>query len=357
MLIWTSTPCKKCEWVMLPGLWSHLALLFELHFDAQYLRPADPTCRQFNFRSTSEDALAQAAALVSIGLFWCTGAQWLPDAVLFLYWDLIRQCVRKRVSIHSVTEEAAKVASAARGQQQGIEASVQSWWSKQRDAACVASHHLEANKLQDTNITSTTSRVLRLKSQKFQTVQEISPDGQTFPTQPMEFKAKMLKQAQEMYANRPGITVDTAQILKATAKTPLSPLQDHPGFAALMYMCKRSTEGVPWDDVAGQAPTLDVFVDMLHRSGSGATSREEMPRSLVLKLTGAAWHTLVQLLSDLDAGTDSQWWQMVIQLCLIKKFPTWLLKTAGLYCWKLSSAVCPQRTFFTGCRSDQKWQG
>ena len=124
MLISTSTPCKKCEWVIVPRLSSNFALLFELHFDAQYLRPADPTCSQFNFRPTSEAALAQAAALVSAGLLWCTAAQWRPDAVLFSYWDLIRQCVRKRVSIHSVTEEAAKVAAAARGQQQGIEASV-----------------------------------------------------------------------------------------------------------------------------------------------------------------------------------------------------------------------------------------
>ena len=44
----------------------------------------------------------------------------------------------------------------------------------------------------------------------------------------MEFKAEMLKQAQEMYVNRLRITLDAAQILKATEKTPLSPLQDHP---------------------------------------------------------------------------------------------------------------------------------
>ena len=74
MLISTSTPCKKCEWVILRGLSSHFALLFEMHFDAQYFRPADPTCRQFNFIPTSQNALAQAAALVSVGLYWCTGA-------------------------------------------------------------------------------------------------------------------------------------------------------------------------------------------------------------------------------------------------------------------------------------------
>ena len=67
---------------------------------------------------------------------------------------------------------------------------------------------------------------------------------------------------------------------------------------------------------------------MLHRSGSEATSCEEMPRILVLKLTGATWHTLVQLLSDVDTGAHSQWWRMVIQLCLIKKFPTWLLRNS-----------------------------
>ena len=93
-----------------------------------------------------------------------------------------------------------------------------------------------------------------------------------------------------------------------------------------MYMYKRSGQGLPWEDVAREAPTLDEFLDMLHRSGSEATSCEEMPRSLVLKLSGAARHTLVQLLTDLDV--DSQWWRMVIRLCLINKFPTWLLRNS-----------------------------
>ena len=69
MLMSTSTPCKSAEWVILPRLSSHFALLFELHFDAQHLRPADTTYRQFTFRATSKDALAQAAPLVSVGLY------------------------------------------------------------------------------------------------------------------------------------------------------------------------------------------------------------------------------------------------------------------------------------------------
>ena len=47
-----------------------------------------------------------------------------------------------------------------------------------------------------------------------------------------------------------------------------------------------------------------------------------------MKLSGAAWHTLVRLPTNLDAAADIKWWRVVIRLCLIKKFPTWLLKNS-----------------------------
>ena len=129
-------------------------------------------------------------------------------------------------------------------------------------------HHLHHKQGVETEVT------------KIQTVQEISPDGQTFPTQPTKFNAEVLKQPQEMYANRPGITVDTTQILKATEKTPHSPLLDHPRFAALMYMYKRSRQGLPWEDLAGEAPTFDEFVDILHRCTGQAQRQHPVKRCL-----------------------------------------------------------------------------
>ena len=53
-----------------------------------------------------------------------------------------------------------------------------------------------------------------------------------------------------------------------------------------------------------------------------------MPRSLVRLLNGTAWSMLVRLLADLDAGADSKWWRLVIQLCLLKKQLTWLLRNS-----------------------------
>ena len=121
------TPCRKCEWAILPGLCTHFTLLFERHFDPGFLCPTDPTCRQFNFRATFENALHCAAALVSLGFFWCSLALWDPNSVLYLYWDLIRDTIRKRVTVHSVSEEVVKALVEVRGQTEKTPKQITQW--------------------------------------------------------------------------------------------------------------------------------------------------------------------------------------------------------------------------------------
>ena len=225
-----STPCRKCEWAILPGLCTNFAPLFEPHFGPGFLRPTDPTCRQFNFRAMSKNVVHCAVALASLGFFWCSLAWWDPDSLLYLYRDLVRDTVRKRVTVHSVSE-AAKALVEVRGQTKKILKQITQWWAKQQDGACVKSLGLDAIKLQGLNISSTTSKALRLKSQKFKTVQEISPNGEVLPSDPESFQSRDFKtgtgNVQEMYSNCPGISLDVDLILSAlsTESKPQS-LQD-----------------------------------------------------------------------------------------------------------------------------------
>ena len=79
------------------------------------------------------------------------------------------------------------------------DANLQRWWKRKQDAACERALEMASGWLDGVSITSTTRKQLRLSGPKFQQVQEVSADGRHFPTEPLEFKAEALKQAQELH--------------------------------------------------------------------------------------------------------------------------------------------------------------
>ena len=93
------------------------------------------------------------------------------------------------------------VASRSSDPQEG-DADLQRWWRSKQDAACEKALSIASGKLDGVSITSTTRKQLRLAGPKFQQVQEVSADGLHFPTEPVEFKAEALRQAQELHCSR-----------------------------------------------------------------------------------------------------------------------------------------------------------
>lgn len=67
-------------------------------------------------------------------------------------------------------------------------------------------------RLLGTSITCHTAHALRLRPPRFQPISKVSADGITFPTDPVQFKAEIARQAAELYGGRAGLEVDRASL-------------------------------------------------------------------------------------------------------------------------------------------------
>ena len=164
LLLSDTTPCDKCEWTILPGLSTHYALLFSLHYSTSVLRPADPAHKQFQFAATTKEQMDKAAAVVSVGLYWCLYGDWTPDATIKLYWELIKHAVRRKSDVTTISGDAQEVVAIATSANEEDKERVKAWWTKKQDAAMAASIGVDMHRLKGTNITSQTARVLRISS-------------------------------------------------------------------------------------------------------------------------------------------------------------------------------------------------
>ena len=55
----------------------------------------------------------KAAAVVSLGLYWCLYGVWTPDATIKLYWELIKHAVRRKSDVTTISSDAQEVLAIA----------------------------------------------------------------------------------------------------------------------------------------------------------------------------------------------------------------------------------------------------
>ena len=236
LLLSDTTPCDKCKGTILPGLSTHYTLLFRLHYSTSVLRPADPAHKQFQFAATTKEQMDKAAAVVSLGLYWCLYGDWTPDTTIKLYWEFIKHAVRRKSHVTTISSNAQEVLAIATSANEEDKERVKAWWTKKQNAAMAASIGVDMHRLKGTNITSQTARVLRISSQKFRIIDKVSADGKHFPTDPEEFGQELQRQAQGMYSNRPGTFMDAPYIRRGADKYNTAPhLQDTPDFISQMW--------------------------------------------------------------------------------------------------------------------------
>ena len=155
---------------------------------------------------------------------------------------------------------------------------------------------------------------------RFQPITEVSGDGQYFPTDPGEFRDEVLRQASELYSGRHGLCMDTARLLAGSAAG-RHRSADEPDFqsqmaAALTPHCL---------DVAADTPATFTELFSLLGEGSNATSRDELPNSILGLLGGHGVSGINFLLRRLAAGQPSYLLNGVLHIPLRKKEPAWLL--------------------------------
>jgi hypothetical protein len=95
------------------------------------------------------------------------------------------------LAVHACTQPSAESADHLRA-----------WWSARADEALTTLLRLDDAQLSGVNITSQTSRALRLRPQRFARLTVISDDGVNFPSTPAAFRETALRQAREHTASR-----------------------------------------------------------------------------------------------------------------------------------------------------------
>jgi hypothetical protein len=132
-------------------------------------------------------------------------------------------------------------------------------------------------------------------------------------------------QAQELYAGRAGISMDTDRLL-AGAGAGLGPggSSDTPDFCSLMesYMAPSRVAA----SVGGPPNVMELLGQLGH--GSAVTALDELPKSLLRHVVHAGLAALVEVLQRLSQGDPSALLNGVLHLCLRKREPSWLLKNS-----------------------------
>ena len=303
LLLSDTTPCDKCEWTIMPRLSTHYALLFSLHYSTSVLRPADLAHKQFQFAATTKEQMDKAAAVVSLGVYWCLYGDWTPNGTIKLYWELIKHAVRGKSDVTTISSDAQEVLAITTSANEEDKERVKAWWTRKQDAAMAASIGVNMHRLKGTNITSQTARVFRISSQKFSIIDKVNVDGRLLPTDPEKFGQELQTQAQEMYSNGPGTLMDAPYIRRGADKYNSAPhLQDTPDFISQMWRLTSERKHQPTEDAAGKLPTFQEFEASVHGRWSETTSVDELPRSILKRLDGHVWMVLMLILHMIFAG-------------------------------------------------------
>jgi hypothetical protein len=178
LLLSPDTPCTACQRDLLPGLSTHKALQCDLTIPGSALRPVDPAGRQFRFQQATAEAMANAAALTGLLLWWATAAGLSPDSTVLLCWDGLRRSIpvpRRRWRADMTAVLSAADALQADGEPGISEESLSEWWARRNEEALISMLRLDRRRLLGANITSQTGAALRLTSARIQPMQGCRP--------------------------------------------------------------------------------------------------------------------------------------------------------------------------------------
>ena len=183
---------------------------------------------------------------------------------------------------------------------------------------------LDAIQLDGVNITSQTTRALRLRPQRFSALQTISHDGLHFPTDPPAFRAAVLAQAQDLYGGRPGLRMCLPRLIPGIRAPTATLPPDDPPFTVQMLMHLDPTRSrTPLD-----APVTPAEFRCLLQRGSAATALDELPRPLLQHLPAHGVSATLHLLQHATSHPHSQLLLTALHLPLKKKEPAWLLRNS-----------------------------
>ena len=206
------------------------------------------------------------------------------------------------------------------------------WKQMLRDRACRVGLGLDSQSVKSTSVDAVTSRIYKIQEKGFQVVTSVSPDGKYFPSRPAEFIEEARSQAQETYGLR-SLHCDVHRIREAADRVRArhlvwDSLSVHDFFLTFFSgQGRRLAVRIIGDSSLVPCVTLEEWFWVLQKSGSEATALDEMCESLLQALSSCGHQALVCWLKKLREGHFSYFLQIAIHSCLLKKVPTWLLRS------------------------------
>ena len=97
------------------------------------------------------------------------------------------------------------------------------WWSERNTFAFAKTLGVSLGQANGVSITKLTSRQLGVKDQRFQLVEEVSPNGLYFPSKKGTFMAEMERQASDMHCVKEGLGCDLQRLQTSIALCPDPP--------------------------------------------------------------------------------------------------------------------------------------
>ena len=183
-------------------------------------------------------------------------------------------------------------------------------------------------------MTSFTTSFFTLK-RGFRQFARVSPDGHYFPTQPEKYRHEARLQAQELYGLR-RLRVNSHKLAPAASAWTSHHYDKLPlrlrVMIGLMGSLESSLQPLPTELLAsmpcGNPRSFSELFDVRSKSGSEATSMDDLPRMVIMHLQGFGIAVLRDWLCRLRRNESSHFLTAVIHLCLVHKEPTLLLRNS-----------------------------
>ena len=328
VFVGATTPTTGAARCTLPGLSTHRSLVCVLDLAPGYMVPADPKGSKLRFANINDADLDDAASVSALAFWWGERQALSVDHSFQLYWEMCASVLPSARQAFGLSDASAdKLLASRSAEPQEGDADLQRWWRRKQDAACERALEIASGQLDGVSITSTTRKQLRLSGPKFQQVQEVSADGQHFPTEPVEFKEEALRQAQELHCSR-SMPTDTAFLSSLSQACPEEPADD-PDLRTAIASLQTQAAGA-----SGAARPLDTAAtprdleSQLSAGGSKVVALDELPQQLLKAFPGFGLATLCRLLARVMKGERSRILCAVLHLLLVKKAPRWLLRNS-----------------------------
>ena len=146
--------------------------------------------------------------------------KWDPDATLHVCWYAMKSFLPLRRPTREVSAQGTAVPLSS-PLDDDPRAVGSEWWGSEHNALAFAkTPGVSLGQGNWVSVTKLTSRQLRVKVQRFQLVDQVSPDGQYFPSEKGAFMAEMECQASDMHCAKEGVGYDVQWLHTSIALCP-----------------------------------------------------------------------------------------------------------------------------------------